>query len=101
MIFLAGIVYLNVEKFVAPPVLLPASSSFVLITIGALILTMISLILIVDYSLLSSNKKARKKLISLAIVSKITLTVFIFHNVAYIIPPDSPIVETLILSKMD
>ncbi len=97
LILIAGVLFLGKERFVAPPVLFPASSSFIFIALGLLILTTTGLILLIDLSSLYSRIMVKKMLLPLVLVSKISLTVYIIHNVAYIIP--APLMKTLIPSE--
>jgi hypothetical protein len=95
-----GIWLLGIERFISTPVAYPVSSSFLFIAIGVVILSTTLLILFID---LNANKRyhqtAIKALQPLILMSKITLTVFIVHNVAFIISPKLPILELLISSE--
>lgn len=95
-----GVWLLGTERYISTPVAYPASSSFLFIAIGVVILSTTLLILFID---LNTNKihhqTAIKAFQPLILMSKITLTVFIVHNVAFIISPKLPILELLISSE--
>lgn len=99
IIFIIGIMFLGIERYVSTPLLYPASSSFVLITIGLIILITTIGILLLDINSLNSRQPVNKLILPIVLISKISLTVFIFHNIAYIIPPNLPLVQTLIPSE--
>ncbi|MFW9905560.1 MAG: hypothetical protein ACFFFH_14555 [Candidatus Thorarchaeota archaeon] len=92
-----GIWFLGTERYISTPVAYPASSSFLFIAIGVVLLSTTFLILFID---LNTNKGHHQTVIKvfqpLILMSKITLTVFIVHNVAFIISPKIPILELLI-----
>ena len=88
-----GIFFLGKEPYRSTAVLYPASSTFVLFSLAALILITTFLILTID---LPSRERIINAFSSIILISNISLSVFIFHNVAFIIPPDSPIVLFLI-----
>jgi hypothetical protein len=90
-----GVLLLDQEGFRSPPVLYPASSSFVLITIGGIILITMIMILFID---LPSRQTVIKVFSPIVLISNISLTVFIVHNAAFIIPSDSPFIRALIPS---
>ncbi|MFX0126302.1 MAG: hypothetical protein ACFFAE_21960 [Candidatus Hodarchaeota archaeon] len=95
-----GIWFLGIEQYISTPVAYPASSSFLFIAIGIVILSTTLSILFID---LNKNKMHYQTVIKvfqpLILMSKITLTVFIVHNIAFIIPPNLPILELLISSE--
>ena len=97
---ITGIMFLGIERYVSTPILYPASSSFVLITIGVLIITTILLILFIDLRLLYSSQTVNKIFLPIILISKISLTVYIIHNVAFVIPAKLPIIRVLIPSEI-
>ncbi|UCE14547.1 MAG: hypothetical protein JSV04_05050, partial [Candidatus Heimdallarchaeota archaeon] len=84
-----GIMFLRIERYLSAPVYYPASSSFVFISIGAIILSTALLILFIDLKTYSTHQIEIKILSPFIVISKITLTIFIVHNVAFIIPPET------------
>ncbi|MHA2278524.1 MAG: hypothetical protein ACXAC2_22320 [Candidatus Kariarchaeaceae archaeon] len=92
-ILILGVVFLEKEPYRSTAVLYPASSSFVLISLGVLILITTILIIGID---LPSRERIIKAFSPIVLISNISLSVFIFHNVAFIIPPDSPIIQSLV-----
>jgi hypothetical protein len=54
------------------------------------------LIYFLDLDSLYSRQSINKVILPLIVLSRITLTVYIVHNFAYVIPPDLPIFEFLI-----
>ncbi|MHA2246956.1 MAG: acyltransferase family protein [Candidatus Hodarchaeales archaeon] len=97
---ITGIMFLGIERYVSTPMLYPASSSFVLITIGILSITTILLILFIDLKLLHSSQTVNKIFLPIILISKISLTIYIIHNVAFVIPAKSPIVRVFIPSEI-
>jgi hypothetical protein len=87
-----GFLLLTIEDFLAPPVLYPITSSFLFINLGCLILITLIMILYID---IHSNQIIIKATSPIILISNISLTTFIVHNVAYVIPPDLPLVKTL------
>lgn len=98
-LLITGVSFLGKEGYVTTPFFFPASSSFVLIAIGLLVITTIVLLIFIDLTSLSSQRTVNKLLSPLVLISKISLTVYIIHNVAYVIPSDQPIIRTLIPSE--
>ncbi|MHA2295341.1 MAG: hypothetical protein ACXAEU_12825 [Candidatus Hodarchaeales archaeon] len=97
--FITGIVFLTIERYVSTPLRYPASTSFVFITIGLLILVTLIGILLLDFNSLQSRQTINKLFLPMVLVSHISLTVFIFHNLAYIIPSESLLIQALIPSE--
>jgi hypothetical protein len=85
-----------VEKYLSPVLSYPASSPLVFISVGVLPTTMVILMYILDIDSLYSRQSINKIILPIIVLSRITLTVYIVHNFAYIIPPDLPILEFLI-----
>lgn len=96
---ITGMMFLRMERYVSTPIRYPASSSFVFITIGFLILITISGILLLDINSLYSRQTVNKLFFPIVLLSKISLTVFIIHNAAYIIPSESLLIQSLIPSE--
>ncbi len=94
--FILGIISLSIEKYVSPVMYYPASSPVVFISLGVIPLGVILLVYLLDINLLYSQRSIHKLLAPFVLVSRITLTVYIVHNLAYIIPPNSPIIQFLI-----
>ncbi|MFX0119237.1 MAG: acyltransferase family protein [Candidatus Hodarchaeota archaeon] len=94
-----GILFLGIERYISNPVYYPASSSFLFIAIGTVILLTTSLILIIDLNL--KNSQIMIKIFKpLILISKISLTVFIIHYGVYIIPPEFILFTILISSEI-
>lgn len=91
-----GSLLFQVEKYLSPVLLYPTSSPLVFISVGVLPVTMVILIYILDIDSLYSRQSINKMILPLIVLSRITLTVYIVHNFAYVIPPDLPIFELLI-----
>jgi hypothetical protein len=89
---IVGFLLLSIEDYLAPPVLYPITSSFLFINLGCLILITLIMILYID---IRSNETIIKATSPIIMISNISLTTFIIHNVVYVIPPDLPIVKTL------
>jgi len=99
--FILGIYFLTIERYVSTPVAYPASSSFLFVAIGTVILSTVLLVLFIDLNTNKSHHQfAIKVLQPLILMSKITLTVFIVHNVAFILSPELPILKQLISSEI-
>ena len=97
LVFLTvGIMFTSIEQYTSTPVGYPSSSSFVLISIGVHILSTTGLILLIDINSLFDRKSVNKFLLPLVLLSKITLTVYLTHTFLYIIPPDLPLITSLI-----
>lgn len=95
---IAGFLFLEKERYTSTPTLRPASSSFVFIAIGILTLTTMTLILLIDLNSRYSRKNVNKVLLPVVLVSEISLTLYIVHNVAYIIPPQ--LIRLIISTEM-
>ncbi len=94
-----GALYLGIEKYISTAVYYPASSSFLFISIGTIILSTMFLILFLDLNSHGSHQTVIKIVSPLILISKITLTIFIIHNVVYIISPETPLLKALISSE--
>ena len=90
-----GFLLLDREDYLAPPILYPITSSFLFINLGCLILVTLIMVLYID---IHSNQIIIKVTSPIILISNISLTTFIIHNVAYVIPPDLPLVRTLMPS---
>ncbi|NHJ01324.1 MAG: hypothetical protein EAX86_04235 [Candidatus Heimdallarchaeota archaeon] len=93
---IVGFLLLRIEPYVGPPVFYPASSPLVFFSIGSNILMSMLGIYFLDLDSLYGRKQPNKILLPIVLVSKITFTVYIVHNFAYVIPSDLPIIQTLI-----
>jgi hypothetical protein len=91
-----GILSLSVEKYVSPVMYYPASSPVVFLSLGAIPLSIVLLIYLLDIDSFYSRQSISKLLAPFVLVSKITLTVYIVHNLAYVIPTDLPIIQLII-----
>ncbi|MHA2173903.1 MAG: hypothetical protein ACXABI_03675 [Candidatus Hodarchaeales archaeon] len=92
---LVGGLFLAQERYHSPPVHYPASASFIFITAGVLLLVTMIMILLLDVTV---RKTFNRIFAPIILLSEISLTVFIIHNVAYIIPPESPVIRTVLPS---
>ncbi|MHA2246955.1 MAG: hypothetical protein ACXADY_18565 [Candidatus Hodarchaeales archaeon] len=99
LIFIVGVLFLEKERYISTPMLFPASSSFVLIGLGAFVFSTTIMILFIDLNSLYSNKSINKFFYPFVLVSNISLTVYIVHNVAWIIPAQSPLIRLFIPSE--
>jgi hypothetical protein len=97
LVTIAGFFFLDIEGFVSPAVLYPASSSLVLITNGVLVLVTTVMILLLDINKVYTRRisDVPKLVVPLVLVSKITLTVYFVHNFAFILPPSILPTETM------
>lgn len=99
--FIIGIYFLTIERYISTPVAYPASSSFLFVAIGTVIMSTVLLVLFIDLNTNKSHHQFAIKICQpLIIMSKITLTVFIVHNVAFILSPELPILKQLISSEI-
>ena len=98
IILISGILFLGKERYIGPPFHFPASSSYLFIVMGFLVLTTTTMILLIDINSLYTRQSVNKLFLPLVIISKISLTVYIIHNVAFIIPSNSPLIQLLIPS---
>ncbi len=96
LMILVGFVFLTQEIYISTPVSYPASSSFVLICTGIHVASITGLVLLMDLHTLYTRERVNKILILPVILSKITLTVYLFHNLPYAIPSDIPILQSVI-----
>ena len=94
--FIIGILLLSVETYTSPPVQAPISSNLVFISIGFHLISVTGGVILLDLDTLYGIPKINKKILPLVLLSKITLTVYLLHNLAYGIPSESDLVQTLI-----
>ncbi len=94
-LMIIGWIFLTQESYHSPPVHYPASSSFLFITMGVLIVLTTIMILLID---LPPRQTVIKIFSPIILISNISLTVFIVHNAVYAIPEDSQIVRDLLPS---
>lgn len=96
---ITGFLFLGVEGYVSTPLRYLASSSFIFITIGFLIFTTIGGIMLLDFDTLSSRPKRIKMLLPVLLVSNISLTVFIIHNILFFFPSELHIIQQFLFSE--
>jgi len=96
---ITGFLLLGVERYVSTPLRYLASSSFIFITIGFLIFATIGGIIILDLDKLSSRRKGIKMLTPVLLVSNISLTVFIIHNILFFFPSELQIIQLFLFSE--
>lgn len=96
---ITGFLLLGVEWYVSTPLRYIASSSFIFITIGFLIFATIGGVIIFDLDKLSSRRKGIKMLIPVLLVSHISLTVFIIHNILFFFPSELQIIQLFLSSE--
>ncbi len=94
--FIIGLILLNVEIYTSPPVQSPISSNLVFISIGFHLISVTGGVILLDLDTLYGVPKINKFILPLVLISKISLTVYLLHNLAYGIPPESDLVQTLI-----
>lgn len=87
LFIIIGWFFLSIERWVSTPVLYPASSSFVFSAIGLLVFFTTIMILLIDLDQMFSRKSINKLLLPFILLCKISLTVFIIHNIAFVINP--------------
>ena len=87
LIFLLGLSFLPIEEYTNAILNFPASTSFVLIANGVLLFSFTTMIRLFD----GDHEQLRKKAMifgnPLIVVSKITLTIYFIHNIAFILDP--------------
>ncbi len=93
---ISGFLFLSIEPYVGPPVFYPASSPLVFFSIGSNLLMSMIGIYFLDLDSLYGRERINKLIVPIVLVSKITLTVYIVHNFAYVIPSDLPIFQMLL-----
>ena len=96
---ITGFLFLGIERYVSTPLRYLASSSFIFITIGFLIFTTIGGIMLLDFDILSSRPKGIKMLLPVLLVSNISLTVFIIHNILFFFPSELHIIQQFLFSE--
>ncbi|MHA2225410.1 MAG: hypothetical protein ACXAC8_09410 [Candidatus Hodarchaeales archaeon] len=87
LIFLVGLWFLSVEEYTNAIFNFPASTSFVLITNGVLLVSINTMIRLFDGDHKQLRRKAMKLGNPIIVVSKITLTIYFIHNIAFILDP--------------
>ncbi|MFX0015279.1 MAG: hypothetical protein ACFFB2_09265 [Promethearchaeota archaeon] len=95
-IIIIGSLFLSLERYTSTPLLYSISSSFLFIAIGILILITPIMIVFLDIDSLYSTPDINRLSLPLVLVSNISLTVYIFHNIGFIIPPEFPFLNTFI-----
>ncbi len=99
LVFITGIIFGGVERYVSTPMLYPASSSFVFIAIGVFLLITTIMILMIDLKSLYLPQTTNKVFLPVILISKISLTIYIVHNIAFVIPAKSELIRVLIPSE--
>ena len=94
--FIIGIILLSVEIYTSPPVQSPISSNLVFISIGFHLITVTGGIILLDLDTLYGVPKINKLVLPLVLISKISLTVYLLHNLAYGIPAESDFIRSLL-----
>jgi len=78
--FIIGLLLLSVETYTSPPVQSPISSNLVFISIGFHLLTVTGGVILLDLDMLYGVPKINKFVLPLVLISKISLTVYLLHN---------------------
>jgi hypothetical protein len=87
---------MRIERYVSTAVWYPASSPLVFIAISIHILTTTGFILLLDLNTLYEHREVNRLLLPVVLLSKITLTVYIVHNIAFVISSEDPFVRTIL-----
>lgn len=95
---IVGILFLGVEKYISTPSFLPASTTLVFIAISFHILSTTGFILILDLNSLHIRQEINQWFLPVVLLSQITLTVYIVHNIAFAIPSDNPFIRSLLFT---
>ncbi|MFX0064922.1 MAG: hypothetical protein ACFFC7_22325, partial [Candidatus Hermodarchaeota archaeon] len=95
LFLIPGFFFLTIEGFDQAHTFYRATSSFVLITIGMLCLIAIIMLRLLDFNSIYSKRQVNKFLYPLVTISNITFTVYIVHNVFFIL--DSSFVTSEII----
>ncbi|MHA1940881.1 MAG: hypothetical protein ACW97P_04055 [Candidatus Hodarchaeales archaeon] len=85
--FILGVLLLGIEEYTSPPVKDPISSNLVFIALGFHLMSVTGGILILDLKTLYGVPKFNKLFLPIVMVSQITLSVYLLHNIAFAIPP--------------
>ncbi|MHA2095851.1 MAG: hypothetical protein ACW98F_14620 [Candidatus Hodarchaeales archaeon] len=96
--FIVGIILLSVEIYTSPPVQSPISSNLVFISIGFHLITVTGGVILLDLDKLYGIPRINKLVLPLVLISKISLTVYLLHNLAYGIPAESNFIQAIIPS---
>ncbi|MHA2156116.1 MAG: hypothetical protein ACXABU_12300 [Candidatus Hodarchaeales archaeon] len=94
--FIIGILLLGVETYTSPPVQSPISSNLVFISIGFHLLTVTGGVILLDLDTLYGVPRINKFVLPLVLISKISLTVYLLHNLAYGVPAESELIQAII-----
>lgn len=95
-VYLAGIVFIligliieftGIEIWISAPVLKPASTSFVFGSIGLLAIGILTMIFSLDFKHEMATRRINKLILPVVLLGNISLTVFVTHNIFYIIDP--------------
>jgi len=96
LVLFVGISFMRIERYVSTAVWYPASSPLVFIAISIHILTTTGFILLLDLNTLYEHREVNRLLLPVVLLSKITLTVYIVHNIAFVISSEDPFVRTIL-----
>jgi hypothetical protein len=96
LLLFIGLLFLRIERYVSTAVWYPASSPLVFIAMGILILTTAGFILLLDLNTFYEHREVNRLLLPVVLLSKITLTVYLVHNLAFVVPSDIPLIRTLL-----
>ncbi|MFX0170817.1 MAG: hypothetical protein ACFE9L_02750 [Candidatus Hodarchaeota archaeon] len=96
LVFFIGILFMRIERYVSTAVWYPASSPLVFIAIGVHILTTTGFILLLDLNTFYEHREVNRLILPVVLLSKITLTVYLVHNLAFAIPSDIPFIRRLL-----
>ena len=86
--FLIGVLLLGIEQYSSPPMRDPITSNLVFITIGFHWMSVTAGILLIDIETLYGVPEMNRFILPIILLSQITLTVYLLHNLAFAIPPD-------------
>ncbi|MHA2073793.1 MAG: hypothetical protein ACW97X_04175 [Candidatus Hodarchaeales archaeon] len=95
-VYLAGLIFVligivfeisKIEIWISAPVLKPASTSFIFGSIGLLTIGILTMIFSLDFKHKMAPRRINKFILPVVLLGNISLTVFITHNIYYIIDP--------------
>ena len=94
-----GGILLTQEGFVSPPFLYPASTSLVFISMAFYLIITFVMILIFDLYSIYSHPVIQRLVSPLALVGNILFTVYVIHNIGFIIPPQIKLIQIILSSE--
>lgn len=94
-LLILGILLLSIERYEQPAVEYRATTSFVFIAIGAICISTVLLLRILDFDSRESPRRINRIIYPFVIVSNITFTVFFTHNLFFGLNPSIIPTETL------